>query len=513
MQNKILFLSLLAFLVIGFSSNAQQWVKIEGTCHSTTCAPTGSLYLVCDSAAVIDSVYLGTTGYDVSDNDTVYLDGLAPGVYDSLNFVRMWDTLYTISYTYEFGTFQIDEDGPDFYSQQGTSTVCGYNGTINGIADGDYARIYDTTGYTLVDEAYVNYSGGWMFDSLPPGVYRVEIRDWYGCAVHGPLFEIAPAEVSTDVVQNTTACGAEGYISANGTNTDSLSLWINDTTWIETGDFGLFVDSLMPGNYQIVAYAQFGCQNDTAQVTIAPRREEAVTVATTNTAWCGSNHGTASVTFDRDIVAIPGYYATFTCEHAEIDSLLPGIHTVVAELVNGCYADVPIFIGTDNQASVGVREWSPSCGEATDGGFEYNLYGPADSLTYDGVRIDSVGVVDSLPAGTGTLLIYDRGCEFVVNVDIPVSYDECLDVYWTFTPNNDGYNDVLMIRGPSNATIHITVFDGYGKVVYDNLDYQNNWDGTYNGTPLPDGDYRLKGTITFGSGSVQEFSPVIVIKR
>ena len=58
------------------------------------------------------------------------------------------------------------------------------------------------------------------------------------------------------------------------------------------------------------------------------------------------------------------------------------------------------------------------------------------------------------------------------------------------TPNRDGINDLWII---TNAYIYsdleLTIFNNLGQVVYQISNYQNNWDATYEGKPLPRGVY------------------------
>lgn len=59
-----------------------------------------------------------------------------------------------------------------------------------------------------------------------------------------------------------------------------------------------------------------------------------------------------------------------------------------------------------------------------------------------------------------------------------------------FSPNNDGQGDVWVFRNiDSYQTCRLSVFARSGQVVYEANPYQNNWDGTYNGKPLTNGDY------------------------
>lgn len=59
------------------------------------------------------------------------------------------------------------------------------------------------------------------------------------------------------------------------------------------------------------------------------------------------------------------------------------------------------------------------------------------------------------------------------------------------TPNNDGNNDYLIIRGiEEQGKTELTIFDRSGVMVYENKDYDNKWNGVdYNENPLPDDTY------------------------
>ncbi|MVM34724.1 DUF11 domain-containing protein [Spirosoma sp. HMF4905] len=66
-----------------------------------------------------------------------------------------------------------------------------------------------------------------------------------------------------------------------------------------------------------------------------------------------------------------------------------------------------------------------------------------------------------------------------------------------FSPNNDGINDLFVIRGTAGLTVSLDVYNRWGNLVYTNADYHNDWDGKPNtgiavgsdATGLPDGTY------------------------
>jgi gliding motility-associated-like protein len=59
-----------------------------------------------------------------------------------------------------------------------------------------------------------------------------------------------------------------------------------------------------------------------------------------------------------------------------------------------------------------------------------------------------------------------------------------------FTPNNDGMNDYWYIPHLEDyGNIQVTVYNRYGQAVYRSDSYKNDWDGTWNGYPLPSATY------------------------
>lgn len=58
------------------------------------------------------------------------------------------------------------------------------------------------------------------------------------------------------------------------------------------------------------------------------------------------------------------------------------------------------------------------------------------------------------------------------------------------TPNGDGRNDFFVVKGLEKyQTNKISIFDRAGRLVYSAFNYQNNWDGYYNGSPLAEDTY------------------------
>jgi gliding motility-associated-like protein len=59
-----------------------------------------------------------------------------------------------------------------------------------------------------------------------------------------------------------------------------------------------------------------------------------------------------------------------------------------------------------------------------------------------------------------------------------------------FTPNNDGMNDYWYITDLEQyGKLQVTIYNRFGQPVYRSDSYKNDWDGTWNGYPLPSASY------------------------
>jgi gliding motility-associated-like protein len=69
-------------------------------------------------------------------------------------------------------------------------------------------------------------------------------------------------------------------------------------------------------------------------------------------------------------------------------------------------------------------------------------------------------------------------------------YSTHKDIMHLFTPNNDGINDYWELpEMPTWGNCDVKVYSRNGKLVFSDPHYNNLWDGTSNGNPLPEGAY------------------------
>jgi gliding motility-associated-like protein len=83
----------------------------------------------------------------------------------------------------------------------------------------------------------------------------------------------------------------------------------------------------------------------------------------------------------------------------------------------------------------------------------------------------------------------DYGCSVTDDICIDLTEDFTIYIPNSFTPNNDGLNDVFMIYGENISQVSMDIFDRWGVRIFGSTDYKLGWDGKYKGTLCEEGTY------------------------
>ncbi len=100
-----------------------------------------------------------------------------------------------------------------------------------------------------------------------------------------------------------------------------------------------------------------------------------------------------------------------------------------------------------------------------------------------------------------------KNCKYNDTVEVCVLPD-CGEMFVpnAFSPNLDGVNDVLYVRGKCLKNLTFMVFNRWGEKVFETSEQKIGWDGTYNGELLNTAVfvYRLEGTTIDGNSFSQK---------
>jgi gliding motility-associated-like protein len=131
-----------------------------------------------------------------------------------------------------------------------------------------------------------------------------------------------------------------------------------------------------------------------------------------------------------------------------------------------------------------VPEGGPTVLEAFPTGYSYT-WTPIEGVENPNARVTGA-VVDNTKTYTVTLT--DGVCTASTNVLVTTYEFVCGDVYVfvpnAFSPNGDGQNDLLFVRGQNLTEIQFKVFDRWGELVFETTDQLVGWDGSFKGKPV-----------------------------
>ena len=86
------------------------------------------------------------------------------------------------------------------------------------------------------------------------------------------------------------------------------------------------------------------------------------------------------------------------------------------------------------------------------------------------------------------------------------------DMWTFFSPNGDGINDQWaddsFLRYPDNE---VWIYNRSGQLVFNEVNYQNNWSGQYNNEDLPEGSYYY--IIDFNRSGNPDYQGIVYLAR
>ncbi len=144
-----------------------------------------------------------------------------------------------------------------------------------------------------------------------------------------------------------------------------------------------------------------------------------------------------------------------------------------------------------------------------DGSYTYEWLEPS-SATLD---FDNVPNPIATPVETTEYVVRvtdENNCEATAAVRVVVIDPECREPFIffpnAFSPNNDGHNDVLYLRGFNADEVFFVIYNRWGEKVYESNRQEDGWDGTYKGERL-DSDvfgYYLRVRCTNGENYMKK---------
>lgn len=421
------------------------------------------------------------------------------------------------------------------FSTLGTAARC------NGNADGSYrfAVTIGTAPYTYswqrLGGSPLNGSGNIaanntnaFINNLPAGNYRITVTDSYGIVGTVDFTITQPPALNASI----TLSDQEGFnVSCAGGNDGSATASAVGGTapygyaW-STGLNSATIEDLTASTYIVTVTDQNGCTT-TTQASLSAPEPLSVAAEVTDPLCYGDREGFINVATVTGGVG-PFVYALnngpFTVSPV-FGNLGIGTYDIQVQDANGCETSITetvnqpqeliVDLGPDIQISLGDSIRLPA----------QTTYPVASYTWKNDPALSCLDCYDPMvrpfeTAAFSVVVTDENGCTDTDAITIFVAKNREVFIPNVFSPNDDGFNDVLYIQaGPEVARIKaFKVFNRWGEAIIELDNFQPNdpaygWNGSHRGQVMNAAVFVYFAEVEFIDGEVRLFKGDVVLMR
>ncbi|MGB0425066.1 MAG: gliding motility-associated C-terminal domain-containing protein, partial [Flavobacteriales bacterium] len=140
-------------------------------------------------------------------------------------------------------------------------------------------------------------------------------------------------------------------------------------------------------------------------------------------------------------------------------------------------------------------------------------FGNEEIAAYDSANNPSISY-DAPGEYNISLYIENEGaCADSASISICIEDPAKLFVPDIFSPNGDGLNDLLFVRGRGLAELNFQIFDRWGDQIFTSNNVDFGWDGRFRGSKMPTGVYVYMLRAKLSDGTILEQNGDITLVR
>lgn len=303
----------------------------------------------------------------------------------------------------------------------------------------------------------------------------------------------------------------EVFVQVTGGNTPYRYAWSNASFVL--GDTTNYPKNLYRDYYTLEVTDAKGCQK-TDRVLVEEPNPLVINLTETDATCFEKPDGTIDLSINGGTLPYSILWST-GARQQDLSNLHSGDYSVVVVDVLGCTRYGKITVEQPDSLDFQFTIDQVSCKDQDDGRIIISPKGGTPQYSANWSTGETGFSIADLKGGTYRVTLTDaQQCAYEGEFVVPVSAEECVTLVRvpnTFTPNNDGINDVWVIR---NYEVYphmvVRVFNKWGKVVFSSTGYSSPWDGTAGGSAVQSGTYYY--TINLNNGD-RAFSGTLTILR
>ena len=357
------------------------------------------------------------------------------------------------------------------------------------------------------------------------GSYSLTITDANNCVVTKNFTLTQPATpVSVSTTQIDASCF--GYTDGSATATIAGGVPPYNVVWgtspVQTG---MTATNLKAGKITVTATDSNGCKQSNIIEILQPNKIE-TSLSYMNEAYCNRANGSALVIANGGFSPYTYTWALTPAQYGEnLISVAEGDYKVWVHDAKGCKDSLSVHVTNvpppiadfisqpDNTNAVLLSQANFRFVNQSVGAAAY-FWDFGDGNT----AIDKSPRYTFLDTGIFVVTLvaynsYGNACPDTAQMSFTVIPDGTIFIPTAFSPNGDGLNDVVKVEGVGIIRLEWTIFDRWGKLIYQTNAVGESWDGTKNGKGVPEGVYTYKVSASLNGGMILNKAGTITLIR
>jgi gliding motility-associated-like protein len=271
-------------------------------------------------------------------------------------------------------------------------------------------------------------------------------------------------------------------------------------SWTPGGSTSQTLNVSSSGQYIVQVTNAANCvKNDTINVTVNPNADATISSVLP---VCSNTSS-----FNLNAAQSGGIWSGNGITNATSGLFSPSIagagNAIISYAISGLCGDMDtLYISVLPFPMLTADTINPGCPDFNNGSIIIQANGGTPPYSYlwsNGATIDSIVNLDN---GIYSVTVTDaNNCKEVKTVQFDALVIDCVSpviyVPNIFSPNGDGQNDNLYIRGQGIISFDFVIFDRWGEKIFETEEQMQYWDGTFQGKEMPVGvyAYHLKVTL------------------